>query len=169
MTRAQALIPEFEQEMSSTRRVLENFPDQLANWKPHPKSNTIGWNANHIAEIPGWVAGVLQQDNWDIQPANGDPVQSPTFGTREELLRFFDDNVAAAKSALDQVADDSLDQPWSLLQGGQVLFTLPRLEVIRTFVLNHLIHHRAILTVYYRLNDIPVPGMYGPSADDANI
>ncbi len=132
----------------------------------HPKSNTIGWNANHIAEIPGWVAGTLARDSWDIAPVDGEPYQSPKLATRQEILDLFDRNVAEARQAIETVDDSALGQKWSLLKAGEPLMTMPRAVVIRSFVLNHLIHHRAHLCVYLRLNDIAVPGMYGPSGDE---
>jgi uncharacterized damage-inducible protein DinB len=166
MTYGQSILPEFEQEMASTRKVLERVPEDKLDWRPHPKSNTIGWNANHLAEIPGWVAGTLAALEWDIAPPGGPAYQSPNLRTRREILELFDKNVASARQALAAVKDDEIDKTWSLLQAGKPLNTMPRRAVIRSFVLNHLIHHRAILCVYLRLNDIPVPGMYGPSGDE---
>lgn len=161
MSYADAILPEFEQEMDNSRKVLERVPDDKFAWQAHPKSRTIGWNANHLAEIPGWVEGTLTKTSWDIMG-----YESPTLATTAEVLELFDANVAAAKTAITQVRDADLVTPWSLLQGETVLFTLPRAAVIRTFVLNHAIHHRAHLCVYLRLNDVPVPGMYGPSGDE---
>lgn len=166
MSYADQILPEFEQEMANTRRVLERIPEDKLDWRAHPKSNTLGWNANHIAEIPGWVEGTLTLPHWDIDPVDGEPYRTPTLATRAEILEFFDNNVATAKQAITQVREESLGEPWSLLQQGQPVLTMPRAAVIRTFVLNHLIHHRAHLLVYLRLNDIPVPGMYGPSGDE---
>jgi len=166
MTYGQSILPEFEQEMASTRKVLERVPEDKLDWRPHPKSNTIGWNANHLAEIPGWVAGTLAALEWDIAPPGGPAYQSPKLRSRREILELFDKNVASARQALAAVKDEEIDKTWSLLQAGKPLITMPRRAVIRSFVLNHLIHHRAILCVYLRLNDIPVPGMYGPSGDE---
>lgn len=166
MSYSDAILPEFDQEMASTRKVLERVPEDKFDWKAHPKSNTIGWNANHVAEIPGWVEGTLTQLEWDFAPVGGEPYRTPSLKTRKELLDFFDRNVASARAAILAVKDDELGKMWTLLQGGQVILTMPRAAVIRSFVLNHLIHHRAHLCVYLRLNDIPVPGMYGPSGDE---
>jgi uncharacterized damage-inducible protein DinB len=163
---ADALLPEFDQEMASTRKVLERVPEDKLNWKAHPKSNTIGWNANHIAEIPGWVEGTLTQLEWDFAPVGGEPYRTPNLATRKDLLEFFDKNVAAARKAIQTVKDDELGKTWSLLEGGKLIIAMPRAAVIRSFIINHLIHHRAISCVYYRINDIPVPGMYGPSGDE---
>jgi uncharacterized damage-inducible protein DinB len=163
---AEMILPEFDQEMASTRKVLERVPEDKLDWKCHPKSNTIGWNANHVAEMAGWVKLTLEGTEFDISPAGGAPYKTPEFKTRQEILDFFDKNVAEAREAISRVKDEDLGVNWSLKQAGQTLFALPRAAVIRTFVLNHIIHHRAILTVYLRLNDIPVPGLYGPSGDE---
>lgn len=167
MSYAASILPEFEQEMASTRKVLEQIPDDKLEWRPHPKSNTIGWNANHLAEMPGWVAGTLSETSLDIAPKDGPRYESPKLRSRREILELFDRNVAAAKQAIAAAQDADVGQMWSLLQGGTPLFSMPRAAVIRTFVLNHMIHHRAILCVYLRLNDVAVPGMYGPSGDGA--
>jgi uncharacterized damage-inducible protein DinB len=161
MRYAEMILPEFDQEMANTRKVLERVPDDKFNWKAHPKSNTIGWNANHLAEIPGWVEGTLTKDSWEIEG-----YQSPRLTTRQAVLDLFGRNVAAAHKAIAAAKDEEMGKPWSLLAGGKPLLTMPRSAVIRSFVLSHTIHHRAILCVYLRLNDIPVPGLYGPSADD---
>jgi uncharacterized damage-inducible protein DinB len=161
-----AILPEFDCEMANTRKVLERVPEDKLDWKPHPKSHSIGWNANHLAEIPGWVEGTVTRPSWDISPAEGEPYRSPTLTTRREILELFDRNVAAARKAIAAAKDEEMGQSWSLLRAGEPLFTMPRAAAIRGFVLNHTIHHRAILCVYYRLNDIPVPGMYGPSGDE---
>jgi uncharacterized damage-inducible protein DinB len=165
MNYAETILPEFDREMANTRKVLERVPEDRLHWQAHPKSHTIGWNANHLAEILGWVEGMLTRPSWDIAPVGGEPYQSPKLTTRQEILGLFDRNVAAARKAIAAVKDDQLAQPWSLLNAGTPLFIMPRAAVIRSFVLNHLIHHRAILCVYLRLNDIPVPGMYDPSGD----
>lgn len=166
MSYAETILPEFDQEMANTRKVLERIPEDKWDWRAHPKSNTIGWNANHLAEIPGWVAGTLAATSWDIAPVGGERYQSPKLSTRQAVLDLFDRNVAAARTALATATDEMMAQSWSLLEGGKPLFKMPRTAVIRSFVLNHLIHHRAHLCVYLRLNDVPVPGMYGPSGDE---
>jgi len=153
-------------EMASTRKVLERIPDDKLDWKAHPKSNTIGWAASHLVEIAGWVEGTLTQDSWDINPPDGEPYQSPLLSNREEILKLFDANVATAKKRIAATPDEEFAKPWSLLSGGQALVTMPKIGVMRTWVLSHAIHHRAHLCVYLRLNDIPVPALYGPSADE---
>jgi len=166
VTIAESILPEFELEMAGTRKVLERLPDDKLDWKAHEKSNTIGWVACHLAEIAGWVEGTLTQDAWDINPAGGEPYQSPKLNSRQEILDLFDANVAAAKKRIAATPDEEFAKTWSLLSGGQALITMPKLGVIRTWVLNHTIHHRAHLCVYLRLTDIPVPALYGPSADE---
>lgn len=166
MNYADTILPEFDQEMANTRKVLERIPEDKLDWKPHPKSNTIGWNANHLAEMAGWVEGTLTQTEWELAPEGGKRYESPKLTNRQEILDLFDKNVVEARQAFTAVKDEAMGETWSLLEGGKALFTMPRAAVIRGFVLNHAVHHRAILCVYLRLNDIPVPGMYGPSGDD---
>jgi uncharacterized damage-inducible protein DinB len=167
MSYAEQILPEFDHEMANTRKVLECLPDDKLDWKAHPQLNTIGWNANHLAEIAGWVEGTLTQTSWEIAPVGGERYQSPCLTTRKEILDLFDSNVASARRAIAAVQDEDLNVMWSLLDGGKPFLTMPRGAVMRGFILNHLIHHRAHLCVYLRLNDVPVPGMYGPSGDEA--
>jgi uncharacterized damage-inducible protein DinB len=166
MSYVETLLPEFDHEMASTRKVLERLPDDKLDWRPHAKSNTIGWNANHLADLPAWAVIILGQPQFDFAPAGGQRYELPKLGTRQEILDLFDRNVATARKAIEAVRDDQMNAMWSLLGGGKTIFTQPRSAVMRSFVLNHMIHHRAILCVYMRLNDIPVPGMYGPSGDE---
>jgi uncharacterized damage-inducible protein DinB len=166
MSYAEALLPEFDQETASTRKVLERIPDDKLDWQAHPKSHTIGWNANHLADIPNWLVMVLADTSVDIAPVGGAAYSSPMLASRGEILELFDRNVAAARKALAAAKDADVGIPWTLAQAGKPIFTMPRAAVIRSMVLNHMIHHRAHLCVYLRLNDIPVPGMYGPSGDE---
>ncbi|QDU41822.1 DinB superfamily protein [Symmachiella dynata] len=167
MNIGQTMIPEFDMEMANTRKVLQLVPDEKWDWKIHDKSNTVGWVANHLADIPAWVEKILCHDTLDVEPVEGQPYQSPVETSTAAVLALFDKNVATARQLLETVEDAKLFEPWSLLRQGQELMTLPRLAVLRTWVLNHTIHHRAHLCVYLRVNDVPVPGLYGPSADDA--
>ena len=166
MSIGESFLPEFEMEMSGTRRALERIPDEKLDWQAHPKSRTIGWVANHLAEIPGWVPGTLTQDVWDINPEGGEPYQSPALTAISQILELFDDGVAAAKKQLAATSDDDFAKLWSLKAGGETLITMPKADVIRRWVINHSIHHRGHLCVYLRLNDIAVPALYGPSADE---
>jgi uncharacterized damage-inducible protein DinB len=167
MTIGQMIIGEFDQEMQNTRKVLERCPDEKWNWKPHEKSGTVGWLAGHVATMPGWIGVTLTTDQLDYAPVDGPAYTPPKTDNRKELLAVFDKNVAEARAALSTVSDQEIMKPWKLLAGGQEIFTMPRVACLRGMVLNHIIHHRAQLTVYFRLLGIPVPGLYGPSADEA--
>ena len=166
MTIAESILPEFELEMAGTRKTLERITDDKLEWKAHPKSNTIGWVASHLVDIAGWIEGTLTQDAWDINPVGGEPYKTAQLNNNQEILDQFDANVAAARKCIAATPDEEFAKPWSLLSAGQPLLTMPKQAVIRTWVLNHSIHHRAHLCVYLRLNDIPVPGLYGPSGDE---
>ncbi len=166
MTYAQSILPEFDHEMANTRKVLERIPDDKLNWQAHGKSHTIGWNANHLADMVHWVEMVLTTPVLDIAPVGGERYQVPSLGSRKEIVELFDHHVAAARNAIAAVKDERITETWTLLKAGKPMLALPRAAVIRGFVISHIIHHRAILCVYLRLNDIPVPGMYGPSGDE---
>jgi uncharacterized damage-inducible protein DinB len=169
MSISQSLLPEFDHEMANTRKVLERIPGDKLDWKAHEKSNTIGWVGTHLANIPGWTEMTLTKDGLDIAPPGAEPYRAPKAESVQAILETFDKNVAAGRAALVAAPDGEFFKPWSLLNGGATVFTMPRLAVLRTFVLNHLIHHRAHLCVYLRLNNVPVPGLYGPSADEAGM
>jgi uncharacterized damage-inducible protein DinB len=162
-----ALLPEFDHEMANTRKTLERVPEEKFGWRPHSKSPTLGWLASHLAELPTWTVISIQQDSIDLAPPGGSPPRREEAKTRQELLAKFDDHVAAARHVLASASDEQLMKPWSLLKGGQNLMTIPKVAVVRTWVLNHSIHHRAQLGVYLRLNDVPVPALYGPTADES--
>jgi len=166
MTLSEGLLPEFDQEMASTRKTLERVPDSQFGWKPHEKSMTLGRLASHVAESPGWAATTIETDSLDLAPPGAPPFKPVTADTRQEVLAIFEKNIAAARAAIAGASDDHLAKPWSLLMGGKTILTLPRMSVLRTFVMNHTIHHRAQLGVYLRLNNIPLPAIYGPSADE---
>jgi uncharacterized damage-inducible protein DinB len=166
MTYAATHLPEFDHEMATTRKVLERLPDEHWDWKAHEKSNSIGWNANHLAEIPGWLENMLSEPGFDFNPPGGPRYESPTLRTRAEVLDLFDRNVAMARAALERAKDSAMNEPWSLLDGGMAIITMPRAATVRTWFFSHTIHHRAILTVYYRLLGVPVPAIYGPSGDE---
>jgi uncharacterized damage-inducible protein DinB len=166
MTISNTLLPEFDQEMANTRKTLERVPDGKADWKPHAKSMPLGVLSSHIANIPFWLVMTMNQDALDIAPPGQPPFVTPQASSTKELLEFFDKNMSEGRAGLVKASDEHWMQPWSLLAGGQTLMTMPRIACYRTFVMNHSIHHRAQLGVYLRLNDIAVPGMYGPSADE---
>ncbi len=161
-----ALLPEFDQEMANTRRTLDRVPEDKFGWKPHEKSMTLGRLASHLADIPGWIEHTFGHDSIDVNPPDGERHQPADCSTRKEILDLFDRNVAAGRAAISAARDEEYGKPWSLLNEGKVVFTAPKVAVLRSFVMNHSIHHRAQLGVYLRLNDVPVPSIYGPSADE---
>lgn len=166
MSLNQSMLGEYDQEMANTRMTLERIPEDKFDWAPHPKSMKLGSLAQHLAEMPAWVVETLRKDALDIAPT-GEYVQSPRLTSRQALLALFDDNVSQGRDLLTQAGDDEvMKRPWSLQANGQTLFTLPKAGVLRSFVMNHMIHHRAQLGVYLRLNNVPVPALYGPSADE---
>ena len=169
MPKSDFILPEFDHEMANTRKVLERVPDHRFDWKPHQKSWNMGALATHVATIPSWTTYTIDRDSLDIAPPGEPAYQSPVAASQKELLELFDKHVAAARAAIAGASDDHLMKPWSLLAGGQILFTMPRAAVIRSMVMNHGIHHRGQLCIYLRLNDIPMPGMYGPSADEPGM
>jgi uncharacterized damage-inducible protein DinB len=165
MTISEALLPEFDQEMANTRKTLERVPDEKLGWKPHEKSFAMGALAQHVATMVGWTVDAIKKDSFDIAPG-GEPYRPPELKSRQEILAAFDSGVAGARAAIAGASDEHLLKPWSLLNNGTPVMTMPRLAVIRSFVMNHTIHHRAQLGVYLRLNDVAVPSIYGPSADE---
>ena len=169
MAISQSLLPEFDMEMANTRKTLERVPDGKFDWKPHPKSGAMGWLASHLANLPLWAVMTLKEDTLDIAPAGGQPFKLPETKNRQEVLALFDQHVADARKGIAAATDEQWMRPWSLLKTGQTIMTMPKIAVLRSFVLNHIIHHRAQMGVYLRLNDIPVPSIYGPSADEGSF
>jgi uncharacterized damage-inducible protein DinB len=166
MTIGQSMLPEFDEEMKNTRKMLERVPDDKWGWKPHEKSGTMGWLAGHVGTVPEWIAMTINTEELDYAPVDGPSYEPPKITNRKELLAAFDKASAEARAALASVSDQEIVKGWKLLAGGKEIFTLPRVACIRGMCMNHLIHHRAQLTVYFRLVGVPVPGMYGPSADE---
>ena len=167
MALSESLLPEFDSEVKATRRLLERVPDSGGAWKPHDKSMTMGKLAIHIANLIGWVGVVVHETELDLRPANGHAVTQPQFESTARTLETFDANVIAARAALAGATDDALMVAWSLKAGAHTIMTMPRIAVLRSMVMNHVIHHRGQLSVYLRLNDVAVPGVYGPSADES--
>jgi uncharacterized damage-inducible protein DinB len=165
MALADALLPEFDREMGVTRRLLERVPDGQFAWQPHPKSMSLGRLAEHLAELPQWVGATVTQSSLDLASARRPEGYQPP-ATRAAVLTMFDANVAAARGVLSGRSDAELMAPWSLLRGEQTVFTMPKAGVLRAFVFNHIVHHRGQLSVYLRLHDVPLPSIYGPSADE---
>lgn len=163
---AASILPEFDSEMTTTRRVLAAVPQDRFDWRPHAKSWTMGGLATHVASLPNWTAIMLRESSFDIQPAGAEAPRNPQAKTPAELMSQFDAHVKAARSMLEAASDAAIMAPWTLLKGGDKIFTMPRLAVLRAFVMNHLIHHRGQLALYFRLADLRVPAVYGPSADE---
>jgi uncharacterized damage-inducible protein DinB len=166
MSISASLLPEFDQEMANTRKTLERIPDDKFDWKPHEKSWAMGGLATHLANLPIWTVYTINQDSLDLAPPGGGSFTVEPKNTRQELLEDFDKNAAAARDAIAGASDEEMLKPWTLLKSGVTLMTLPKIAVLRSFVMNHIIHHRGQFTVYLRLNDVPVPSIYGPSADE---
>jgi uncharacterized damage-inducible protein DinB len=163
---SKSLLPEFDNEMANTRKTLERVPDGKSDWKPHEKSMAMGGLATHLSNIPTWAVYTIDQDSLDLAPGGKPLPPAEMAKSQAELLATFDANAAKARAAIAGASDADLFKPWSLMSNGNTILTLPKIAVLRNFVMNHLIHHRAQLGVYLRLNDIPVPSIYGPSADE---
>jgi uncharacterized damage-inducible protein DinB len=160
MSITESMLPEFDQEMATTRRLLERVPSDKGPWKPHPKSFALGHLAQLVSGMPGWITNTLRKTELDLAGGGG-----YTFEKTETLLERFDKNVRDAREALAATSDADLAETWSLKMGDRVLWAAPRGTVVRNHI-NHLIHHRGQLSVYLRLNDVPVPSIYGPTADE---
>lgn len=156
------MLPEFDHEMANTRATLERVDADRFDWKPHEKSFSLRQLATHVAQIPSWVGVTLSTEELDA----GQDFPEPEIESTADLVELFDRNVAEARSALEAASGDDLMVPWSMVMDGEKAFTMPRAAVVRTWVLNHTVHHRAQLGVYLRMLDIPVPAIYGPSADE---
>jgi len=166
MSLAKLFLPEFDAETAATRPLLERVPVRDFDWRPHPKSYSLGELASHTVNVLAWTMPTLKQSKFDLAPKDGKPWKSPFYRTRKALLEAYDANVAVSRKALASMRDPAWEVDWSLVAGPDVFFSMPRLRVFRAFILNHLIHHRAQLGVYLRLRDVLVPGVYGPSADE---
>lgn len=161
---AQGLLPEFDQEMAVTRRLLERAPAGAFDWTPHPKSFTLGSLATHLSRIPHWGDRILTQPDYDIV-LNSTPAPPP-HDSPAAVLGAFDSTVATVRALLAALSDAELMAPWQLKRNGAVLLTVPRVAAFKSFVINHIVHHRGQFSVYLRLQDVPLPPMYGPTADE---
>ncbi len=169
MRRADALLSEFDPEMANTRKTLERVPEKKLDWKPHEKSRTMGGLATHLASIPARAVSIVELESLDVAAQGRPAPPQPSAKTPQEVLEMFDRGVAAARAAIAGASDDHWRKPWTFLFGGRKIFTLSRIGALRVLVMNHSIHHRAQLGVYLRLNDVPVPAIYGPSADEGQM
>jgi len=161
-----AFLPEFDYEMTTTRKTLERVPEDKVDWKPHNSSMAMGRLAGHIVEMTGFVPATFMGDSFDFHPAGAPPPVPTVMKSRQQLLDLFDKNVADARAAIAKASDEELYKTWTLLNGGKTFFSMPRIQVLRSMILNHIIHHRGQLSVYLRMNQVPVPSIYGPSGDE---
>jgi uncharacterized damage-inducible protein DinB len=164
-----ALLPEFDHEMGTTRRLLERLPEDKLAWQPHPRSWTLGQLASHLVQILLWSHTILNDVSFDLATPGETPEAHAkrAVTSRQRGLQLLDENVARTRAHLASKSDAELMAVWSLTRGGQELMTVPRIAAFRSFVMNHLIHHRGQLSVYLRMNDVPLPPIYGPTADEA--
>ncbi|MGA7415531.1 MAG: DinB family protein [Bryobacteraceae bacterium] len=156
-----SFLPEYEHEMSTTRKFLERVPDEKWDWKPDPKSMTLGGLSTHIAQMQAWGEDTMKLPKYDLAG-----YKPPKLDNKAALLAAFDTGVARFKAAMAAARDEEWTAPWSLTSGDHVIFAMPRVGAIRSMIFNHTIHHRGQLSVYFRLLGVPVPGAYGPSADE---
>jgi uncharacterized damage-inducible protein DinB len=163
MSMTDPILAEMSHEMATTRKLLERLPQGQLGWKPHEKSMTLGRLASHIAEIPGWVSEIVDREGFDVGASGYVP---PTVATVAEILEMFDRTTRLAAEAVKRQTTERLMATWRLTKKGQLVVEMPRVGVIRTFLLNHLIHHRGQLSVYLRLLNVPLPSIYGPTADE---
>jgi len=160
----ESLLADFDHEMTATRHVLERLPESAFDWAPHERSSTLGGLATHLANLPHWGAQILDGDGYDL---DGAPARRVALQARDEVLTLFDDNVRDARRSLTTMSDAELAAPWTLTRKAHVLLSVPKCSAFRNFLLHHLIHHRGQLTVYLRLCGIPLPALYGPTADES--
>lgn len=166
MSLSDALIAELQQEAAVTRKCLERIPETIFDWKPHEKSMSLSRLATHVAEMVGWVKDTVEKSELDFATMDYKPFAPETTA---ELVEFFDKQNTDAIESLKNTSDESMMQNWKLRNGEQVYFDMPRIQVLRGMVFNHIVHHRGQLSVYLRLNDVPVPALYGPSADEGSM
>lgn len=162
---SQTLLQEFDEEMRNTRKLLEVIPDGKLNYRPHAKSMTLAELATHVATLPGWTKSLLDEDVLDLPP----DMKGELAGSRAQLLQMFDQGVTEARGRIRAASDEYWQTTWTFKIGGNTLLAKPRAAVMRSEILNHLVHHRAQLGVYLRLNHVAIPGMYGPSADEPKL
>ena len=163
MAIAQALLSEFDYEMATTRKMLDRFPDEKADWKPHDTCMTLGRLAGHVSELVGWTIPTLTQDKLEMDPNNYNPA---IVKSHAEAVKQFDETVKTARAAIAGASDETFMKPWTFVAGGKTVFTMPKIAVMRSFVMNHMIHHRGQLAAFYRIAGVPVPSIYGPSKDE---
>ena len=169
MSIAQSMLPEFDQEMANTRRTLERLPEDKLEFKPDPKSMALGRLAGHIVEMVDWCTETLTKESLDLAPDGKEAFEPMVAKSRKQLLGALDKNIAEARKALAGTTDEQIAKTWALMRNGKTILSMPRVALVRTMIMNHIIHHRAQLTVYYRMLGVPVPALYGPSADEGTM
>lgn len=162
---SKSILPAFNQIVDGTKSVLAAVPEDQLDWRPHGRSWTLGELATHLANLPSWTMATLSVSEFDISPADGGPPPMAALTTGAEMVAALEENAAAARGAIENCSDADLASPWTMLVAGEARFTLPKGVVLRTFIMDHMIHHRAQLGVYLRMLDIPVPQLFGPTAD----
>jgi uncharacterized damage-inducible protein DinB len=160
------VLPEFDHETAVTRLLIERAPESRLSWAPHPRSRTLGDLCLHLAELPRWGLTVMQQTAYDLNPPDVEGLPESRLEPHGRALQRFDEHVAQARAAITAATDADFLVRWTLQQAGRTLFTMPRVSVLRSLVLGHLIHHRGQLSVYLRLCNVPLPAIYGPTADN---
>jgi uncharacterized damage-inducible protein DinB len=165
MSIAESLLPEFDRETGLTRQLLERVPNEKASWKPHPKSFSLGDLSLHIANLLTWAVSTMKQTEFDINPPGGPGFAPLKFESVGSTLKALDENVRTTRAVIAGATDGELMVMWTFKNGGKTVFSMPRIAVLRSFVMNHMIHHRGQLTVYLRELDVPLPQIYGPTAD----
>ena len=165
MSIAESILPEFDHETATTRMLLERVPQARADWQPHVRSMSLGHLAMHIANIPHWAPVAIERHGFDTNPIDGPRATTPPFESVAHMLQFYDDGVKAARALLVRTTDGEFMATWTLKSGGKSMFSMPRVAVFRSFIMNHAVHHRGQLSVYLRLLDVPIPNIYGPTAD----
>jgi uncharacterized damage-inducible protein DinB len=165
MSIAESLLPEFDREMGLTHQLLERVPNEKASWKPHPKSFSLGDLSLHIANLPTWAVSTMKQTEFDVNPPGGSSFVPPKFESVAATLKTLEENVKTTRGVIASATDGELMVMWTFKNGGKTVFSMPRIAVLRSFVMNHMIHHRGQLTVYLRELDVPLPQIYGPTAD----
>jgi uncharacterized damage-inducible protein DinB len=166
MSLSDALIAELQQEATTTRKCLERIPETTFDWKPHEKSMSMSRLATHVAEMVNWAKEVAEKSEMDFATQEYKPFEPKTTA---ELVEYFDESLAGATEAIKNTSDEAMMENWKLRNGEEIYFDMPRIQVLRGMVFNHIVHHRGQLSVYLRLNDIPVPALYGPSADEGSM
>lgn len=169
MSIAKSLLPEFEAETAGTRKVLERVKESEFSFKPDEKSWSLRELSAHLPELLAWVDSTLSQESFDVAPVDGPAYSRPEYGTLDEILKVFDERVEQSKKLIADTSDADFMKEWALKSGGDVLFAMPRVVVFRSFIMNHMIHHRGQLTVYLRMTGSKLPQLYGPTADEPDM